>query len=68
MIPVLPYLQTAVAGYHTEFGFGFIHRHYVQWLHDQGVITPIGKGQQLDHAMIEFTEPKYETMFILRWS
>lgn len=69
MIPLHPYLQNAVSGYTHLFGIGTkSHEHYIQWVKDQGVKMPIMMEGDIGSVMIEFTDPKLETMFILRWS
>lgn len=74
MIPIRPYLQNAVRGYEEQNSTRIdsfypisVERNnkYIQWMRDQGVKMPI-----IGHAgtMIEFTDPKSELIFILKWS
>lgn len=78
MIPIRPYLSNAVRGYEEETGVRIdtvwptpeeIHRRYIEWMRKQGVRMPIGADAiKYDDKMIEFTDPKLELIFILRWS
>ena len=67
-IPMRPYLQNAVSGYHKEFGNG-TQRDYVEWMQAQGVVMPIKQpGRLISDSVIEFTDPELEAVFILRWA
>ena len=72
MIPRLPYLQNAVAGYHKLYPSSITEPNdfnsYVQWMRDQGVIMPIKMEGDIDSVRLEFTDPESETMFVLRWA
>jgi hypothetical protein len=67
MIPRLPYLQNAVAGFNKQF-CGYTQKQYIEWMRDQGVIMPIKMEGDIDSVRIEFTDPESETMFVLRWA
>lgn len=69
MIPMYPYLQNAVSGYNQLFEtVPKSYQHYRSWLQQQGIVLPIMMDDDIRSAKIEFTDPKLETMFVLRWS
>jgi hypothetical protein len=76
MIPIRPYLRNAVIGYYKVSGCSVDaamadshYLKYIEWMRNQGVKMPIGADAVLsDDKMIEFTDPKLELMFVLRWA
>lgn len=64
MLPRLPYLQNAVAGY----DWNDAQSEYVDWMRSQGVIMPIEMPGDIDSVRIEFVNEEAEIIFKLRWS